>query len=357
MTRKNFLITITLGIILLCFITSCNKKPNPFVQEKKDITMVYGLINPVDTIHYIRIQKAFLTEGNAFEMATDAESNLYIDSLTVRVYVTDQYGAMVPSMNWILEKTFVNKDTVGDFTWSEQLPVFYFTKTFNHEQISDKIFKLEITNNVTGKQIFGNTYIVNDYHVVQPSSINNINPQFTMLWEAKESVIEFNQALYGQRYEVYTYFIYDEYQLSDDSKKTYALKWNFGSYVHDGSVYELPSKPEKFHIYYNPSSFYPWLKNKIPANENVARVPRYFKFYFWSCTPEMNTYMEVNNVNTGIVQDRPEYTNLTSNTGTNDVYGIFTCRYSKIYNNIQVAPLMSVYLRDSLNLSFRTTYP
>lgn len=355
MTIKQLFIFMTLLISMLCITTSCNKNPNPFVEYEQDITMVYGIINPVDTIHYIRIQKAFLTEDDAFVMASDAESNLYLDSLTVRVYVTDQYGTTIPNMDWILNKTFIDKDSVGDFTWSEKLPVYYFEKIFNHEQIQDKIFKLEITNIGSGKKIYGSTYIVNDFEVIQPSSIYSHVPQFAMS-QSTHGFITFYQALYGQRYDVYAYFIYDEYPLDGSPMTTHSLKWNFGTYIFDGDAYHSGST--ELAINYNPASFYTWLESKIEYNPNVAaRVPRFFNFYFWSCTPDMNTYIEVNSENTGIVQDRPEYTNLTSSTGKEDVYGLFSCRYSKIYNNVQVAPTMSIYLQNNLNLNFRTAPP
>ena len=45
--------------------------------EYKDIPVVYGLINPTDTNHYIKINKAFLGNASAVDLAADANNFNY----------------------------------------------------------------------------------------------------------------------------------------------------------------------------------------------------------------------------------------------------------------------------------------
>ncbi|MDD3107106.1 MAG: hypothetical protein PHP65_04820 [Bacilli bacterium] len=363
MKNRTTIITILLIITSLLSFSSCNKDPNPFVKHEQDISIVYGLINPVDSIHYIRIQKAYLTSEDAYILATDEETNIYLDSLTVRVYLTNINGTIpISGMDWTLDKVYVHKtETSDDFYWNVDYPVFRFIQTFNHSYISDKIFHLEITNNYSGKQIYGETYVVNDYVIRQPSSINATVPQFGMSYTANTSKIEFAQALYGKRYNVYMTFEFDEYQRSGSYNQTPVhkiLKWNYGTSIYDGNAYEVSLANSTYlTIYYSPNSFYPWLEDNLVSSDEIIRVARCFNFYFWSCTPEMHTYMSVNSQQTGIIQDRPEYTNLTSNTGENDVYGLFATRYSKIYKNLQVQPTTLSYLIEELDLGFQATYP
>ena len=51
----------------------------------KDITVVYGLLNQNDSIHYLKITKAFLGEGNALMFSKIPDSSNYPDKLDVRV--------------------------------------------------------------------------------------------------------------------------------------------------------------------------------------------------------------------------------------------------------------------------------
>ncbi|MBL4656314.1 MAG: hypothetical protein JKY33_10880 [Bacteroidia bacterium] len=46
----------------------------------KDITIVYGLLNQNDSVHFIKITKAFLVEGNALDTAQVAGYSQYDDS-------------------------------------------------------------------------------------------------------------------------------------------------------------------------------------------------------------------------------------------------------------------------------------
>src|SRR5580693_7557175 len=60
--------------ILVC--TSCNNDLK-ILAPYKDITVVYGLIDQNDTVHYIRINKAFEGIGNAYTMAMQYDSIYY----------------------------------------------------------------------------------------------------------------------------------------------------------------------------------------------------------------------------------------------------------------------------------------
>src|SRR5436853_64209 len=54
------------------------------VDKYTETTIVYCLLNPGDTSQYIRIEKSFLGEGNAYLMAQNADS-LYPDSTKIQV--------------------------------------------------------------------------------------------------------------------------------------------------------------------------------------------------------------------------------------------------------------------------------
>jgi len=65
------------------------------------------------------------------------------------------------------------------------------------------------------------------------------------------------------------------------------------------------------------------LKDNISYNPNVRRRSLYMDFVISVAGNEFNTYMEVNQPSTNIIQERPEYTNISNG------LGIFSSRYIK----------------------------
>ena len=107
--------------ILLLFLYSCNEKIN-YVGEFKETAVIYGLLDHADTIHFIKINRAFIGPGNALEIAQIPDSN-YFDQVdaTISEYMD---GNLIRT--WELRDTLIqNKDTNGVFYAPEQ-KVYYF---------------------------------------------------------------------------------------------------------------------------------------------------------------------------------------------------------------------------------------
>lgn len=84
--------------ILACTgaLVSCKNKFE-VAAPYKNITVVYGLLDMVDTAHYIRIEKAFMDNNlSAFEMAKVPDSSFY-RNLTVTMKVLNDAGSLVGS--------------------------------------------------------------------------------------------------------------------------------------------------------------------------------------------------------------------------------------------------------------------
>ena len=78
---------ITIFLTAFLFLASCETDFD-INADWKDITVVYGALNQNDSIHYLRIQKAFLGKGNVMQMALEPDSNLYPGNINVMV---DEY--------------------------------------------------------------------------------------------------------------------------------------------------------------------------------------------------------------------------------------------------------------------------
>ena len=60
-----FFIFISLGLVVL---NSCNEKVK-LVGNFQETAVVYGLLDQADSLHYIKINRAFIGPGNALEIA------------------------------------------------------------------------------------------------------------------------------------------------------------------------------------------------------------------------------------------------------------------------------------------------
>lgn len=64
-----------LGALLLLSGWGCSTEFDP-TAEPKDIWVVYSVLNPDDTVQYIRVSKAFLPESDAFEYAEENDQSI-----------------------------------------------------------------------------------------------------------------------------------------------------------------------------------------------------------------------------------------------------------------------------------------
>ena len=320
---------------LLFLMTSCEKKFDPN-DAYKDITIVYGLINPVDSIHYIRIHKAFLTTDNVVVMAQDPTQSTYpVEDLDVRIYEITPTGntTQIP-----VETTIIHDKDSGIFYYQEQL-VYYFKKTFQNLYNLDNTIKIEIENKKTGKIVYAETPLVNDFEVTVPRHGMRLNfdPEPTAM------KFEWNNAKNGRIYDFYYTLRYREGRTEDPSSvwKRDSMVWHMGlrtaTTTGDGS--------EKSVIFtFNSLSFYDAVKGAIAYDANVWRRPYIqVKLTIWCGSEDMYHYNYING-NPRPTPDIPEYTNLRTRLGTkeleNESYGIFSSRIVKnitIYISEQMA--------------------
>ena len=54
--------------ILVTFLTSCSEEVN-LTGDFKETAVVYGLLDHADSLHYVKITRAFIGPGNALEIA------------------------------------------------------------------------------------------------------------------------------------------------------------------------------------------------------------------------------------------------------------------------------------------------
>ena len=95
--------------------------------------------------------------------------------------------------------------------------------------------------------------------------------------------------------------------------------------------------------------FFSFLQASAQLEVNSSDISRAFQdidLYLTAGTEDLNTYMQVNEPITGVVQQRPTFTNI------NNGIGLFTSRYSIIKEGIEIDYDTKKYVRDNLDLNF-----
>jgi len=297
--------------------------------EYKDITVVYGLMNQRDSIHLVKINKAFLGEGNALDMALVADSNEYTgDAITLaEVDRLDGNGNVVETYP-LHDTTVVNREP-GTF-YAPVQKLFYFRTPFATQLNTGRMFlfqdaRYRLRLKVKGADITSTTPIVNDF-TIDPvdqdtnstasrvglrNSFNTAYGTYEFNWKSKADC---------KRFVVSFRFRYDEVTGTDTVPRTFVQ--TLGSRVAASS-----SEQEDMSVIMNGESFFSGLANNCRSNPNWAsvskRIFRGLDFLVSVANDDFHTYLTLTEPVSGIIEDRPDFSNVGG------AIGIWGSRYTK----------------------------
>ena len=297
----------------------------------KDITVVYGLLSQNDTVHYIKINKAYIGEGNALEYAQNADSSSYGNNLEV---VLREYRNGTALRTFNCDTTSVYNKEPGIFYAPKQL---VYKSAFVIPKNDDMEYRLEIRNKNTGKIITAQTQLISGFDVGSPRP-GQVSINFTS--EASIQRIKWISAKNGKRYNVSFRFWFDEVMAATKDTIPRYIDWTFSPIKSNGI-----QGGEPMEIQYAPATFFSMCRNLIPYKENSAiresdvsiRLANFMEVIFAVAADDLNTYMEVNEPSSGIVQDKPDYTNIENG------IGLFSSRFVRTTAN----PLFKMRLNDA----------
>ncbi|HRH39737.1 MAG TPA: hypothetical protein PK760_15410, partial [Flavobacteriales bacterium] len=303
--------------------------------EYKDVTVVYGLLDQRDTLQWVKINKAFLGNGSAIDMALVADSNEYSDEAITLAEVErlDDNGNVVQTFT--LHDTVVSDRLPGAFYGPEQ-KLFYFKPGFAQMVgtgsgatpmylFQDDRYRIHIR--VKGKDIYSTTPIVNNFSfsgAIVDTSLqetgNRINLRNFDGTDYQNFDIKWRSSIDGKRCVASYRFRYDEVTGSTVVPRTLegslGTKVNLNSQVSNDLVVSM-----------NGASFYQSLADVVKSNPNWQsvdrRVFRGLDFIVTAANDDFNTYLQLTEPVSGIVEDRPAYSNVTG------AIGLWGSRYTK----------------------------
>tara|TARA_B100000900_G_scaffold218972_1_gene185568 strand:+ start:755 stop:1738 length:984 start_codon:yes stop_codon:yes gene_type:complete len=299
----------------------------------KDVTIVYGLIDPNNEDQLIKINKAYLGQGDAIQMASISDStnydpsNLIVKIHRVREQVFNTYDTL---STVVLTDTVLDKD---DGLFSTDDNIIYTFKKPSSFYNTNSIYVLEILNLSSGQKVTSETEIINSF------SFESLNPSFE--WglyngELADSLrfrtknIEWQNSNNGVIYQLDILINYLESGIVN------SLSWSQPIVEYSSGNMSLKIKGDQF---------FQFLENNL--DNNTTKQFLNLDLVMTIGAQDLKTYIDVNQPFSGIVQERPVFSNIDNGVG------LFSSRYT--YDDIKGIELTNStlnYMINDLDLGF-----
>lgn len=307
-----------LGTTLAILVTSCSTdfEVNAPWQDK---TVIFGMLDQSDTAQYIKINKAFLGEDDAYNMAAVSDSFNY-ENLNVtlnRYNVDEELVQTIP----LYPSNDVIKDT-GIF--ADDNNILYKTTSRIRRNAH---YKLVVEVPGTGKVVTADTYTIDTFKIERPLYIQS-GPEIAINFaQTSPLVIYWYPATNAKICYVTIYFNYYDIEGTDTTLQQieYSLSPNIYTRTdYDGLNTGTPKEVKEI----NGEEFYKFVSSAIDApSDGVKRLAKSLDFQFYLGTEDYYTYYQVNNSSSGLSQSNPLFTNVENG------IGLFSSKYKQaVYN-------------------------
>jgi len=321
-----------IGICLLCCITACNKPPVFDLNAPyKDVTVVYGVLNHQDSIHYVKIYKGFQSheKEGVYKIAQNPDSIYYhnskSDTSLITVVLQEFNGDKRTSRKDILlnfTHNFVPPRDSGFFYYGKE-SIIYYTK----EPLSkDYSYKIIIKHKVTGKitegmtKMLGNGTDGNEFEIYSAAQMINIL--------GKKGSVSFYPAQYATDYEFLVNFLY--FEVDNKSKEITRHKIVKNICPRVGEKWVLDKNGYYLREY--PFTFYDDIAARVKPNSNVTRYAgsptskACIEIVGWAGEGSMINYLLSNQPTSSFVEVSNIFTNLTVTHGDGFAFGFLSSR-------------------------------
>lgn len=306
---------------LLCLIAIGNNSCTTDFEVNagwKEIGIAYMLLDKNDSVQYLKLNKAYLnTDADANEIAM-FEDSIYFDDADMDI----QLIAGVDPVKLYRVRLEDGKDD-GVFANPGQ---YVYRTPPGYEIIESRPYKLQIENTRTGYMMTSEVRIVKD------GTINSPNPNRGNVSFAgcnHENGLEFYvdremELISGKASKFFDFDIVFNY--AEVNRKTFDTTFHELSWpISKGLKSTTNSGGAKVEAWVRGDEFFDFIALRLDELESadMVRLPGKVEFRFHAGGQELYDYINVNTPSIGIVQKKPEYTNLENG------YGIFSSRTSQ----------------------------
>ena len=293
----------------------------------KNVTVVYGLLNQLEPVQYIKINKAYLGAGDALIYAQIADSNEWAESdITVARVHRVLNGNRVGTFD--LEPTQFTSRDPGVFYYTSGQRIYKFADNTGYPPVNlggvsvpvylDQESKYELELVVKGETISATTSIIDKFNVQGPDQDLSVVMNLKNSLGYQDWIFNWTSGVDGKRYEASYRFNYQNVTDSGISDTISIIK-PMGRVVSSNTA-----GTEAMERVLEAESFYSTVASSIPNDPTVTRrIYCGIDLVIAVANDEFHTFLSLTEPVSGIVQDRPSYSNITNG------YGVFGSRYSR----------------------------
>jgi hypothetical protein len=309
-----------------------------------ETAVVYGLLDQADSIHLIKITRAFIGPGSALDIAQIPDSS-YFDQ--VEATVSEVVNGQV-TRTWALQDTLIqNKDTNGLFYGPEQKAYYFKTlptgpleaiQTSSNPMLSSLIptatYRFKAIINGGEFEVSGETELVRG--MTSPAASQNFTFKFA---DEPGEYISTGIAVSNTGTSFITSahldILFNEHEGATVSEKSF--RWKLG---------EATAEPFTSRTYSAVGrTFYDLIKSNVSNNPNIdKRTFKAIRVILTGGAEDLYNYMSVNTPNSSLAQTKPTYTNLSVTNGKR-VVGIFSSRQTVTYYKPFYTSPQQAYIR------------
>lgn len=323
-------------LLSILFFYSCNNELD-INGELRETTVVYGLLNHADSVQYLKIYKAFLTEESVLIAASNPDNIYYYDSIEVYLETVQTEGGPSSQRIYFDTTTSIPKSP-GVF--SNPYQVLYRSRPGEPLLNENEIYKVVIQNKYTGKKTTATTPLINAPLNSNPfkwvggnvvSAVPFFNPFSTFRMEAPNNATQMELIL--------------EFRYIEKDRLSGIITKKGPIVVRLANTKTL-KYDDLFDYSLSGNSFLTAVAKNIAYNPDVIRYDDTSSIVVMVAGQELTRYNEVNTPSLGIVEERPSYTNVSNG------LGLVSCRFHHRYPKV----MLNRRAVDSLKYSIQTNH-
>jgi hypothetical protein len=339
MIRKTLLV-----LSLIALFTSCDNDLK-IIADWKAVPAVYGILNAQDSVHYIKLNKAFLGQGDVMMMAQEFDSlHFSVDQVGIRLLEKEEGD--VPSQNganWQTRNTYelepTNEFVRPEGVFSSPTQTIYKTTAPLNKDFYYSVEVYRKSNDTIIAQTAGPIPILSPLSVTNP----NIFSPLVILPNSYVPKVQWKSVSGGKMYELSMRFNYMEFPISGESDTLFkSIEINYPSIfsidTDGGDNMDYPLSYDQF---------LGFIAANIPEDPTVRRLVVGFDsspvgtgvslkhacldFSLSAAGEDLATYLVLNENSNSLVLDRPEYSNIENGVG------ILSSRTVKSVNGVKIS--------------------
>ncbi len=302
-----------LYILPLVFIQFSCKEDINLIGEIEETAIVYGLLDVADSVHYIKITRAFIGPGSSLDIAKIPDSSYFNQ---VQATITEYVNGVQTNQWNLTDTTILNKDVNGAFYAPSQKVFCFYTNSSNPLK-TNAVYKLNANINNGEFAIAAETDLVSNLS-------NNIETQNYSFKFATNPATYVNTSVIlstGNSYVINTKLAIKVREIRGSDSTDISIPWTLG----ESDV--LPGSSAPFIA--TGAIFYDIIKKGVTNDPSIIKRKLLgMELTYTAGAEELYNYMIVNKPSSSLAQTKPTYTNITATNGQK-VIGVFSSRFTK----------------------------